>query len=295
MRLGETLSAASLYRGPGEAAFNRGAVSEWWNSSKRHAPHPEFLAWLPAGGHTRYAVAVKVAVSIPDPLFSEAERLARRRKLSRSQLYAQALEVLLSSDDDSEITRRLDAVHARQRFAARRRVAQRASRRRPRSVVTAAAGPRRCDVYWAELREPTGSEPGYRRPVLVVSADSFNRSRISTVVVVAISSNTGLAAAPGNVELPAADSGLPRDSVANVSQILTLDKNQLADRAGAVDFPTMRRVEAGLRLVAGDRPMTGEPNQLSKTCPSSNHKCEVITNSITDRNVRPLASACFRA
>ena len=105
------------------------------------------------------------------------------------------------------------------------------SRRRPRSVVTAAAGPRRCDIYWAELREPTGSEPGYRRPVLVVSADSFNRSRISTVVVVAISSNTRLSAAPGNVELLAADSGLPRDSVANVSQVLTLDKNQLASRA----------------------------------------------------------------
>ena len=110
-------------------------------------------------------------------------------------------------------------------------------------------GLRRGEIYWAHLRDPAGSEPGYRRPVLVVSADSFNRSGINTVVAVAVSSNPDLATAPGNVELLAEASGLRRDSVANVSQILTIDKSRVGDRAGEVDFLTLRRVEAGLRLV----------------------------------------------
>ncbi|MDE0267726.1 MAG: type II toxin-antitoxin system PemK/MazF family toxin [Acidimicrobiaceae bacterium] len=109
--------------------------------------------------------------------------------------------------------------------------------------------PARGEIWWAELRKPVGSEPGYRRPVLVMSADSFNLSGINTVIVVAISSNINLAEAPGNVELAAGDSGLSRDSVVNVSQVLTLDKTSVTDRVGAVDFPTMQRIEAGLQLV----------------------------------------------
>ena len=115
----------------------------------------------------------------------------------------------------------------------------------------AAAVPRRGEVYWADLHEPVGSEPGHRRPVLIVSADSFNRSGINTVVVAAISSNTDLVNAPGNVDLPAATAALRRDSVVNVSQVLTIDKTRVRDRAGAVDFLTMRRVEAGLKMVLG--------------------------------------------
>ncbi|MYI15420.1 MAG: type II toxin-antitoxin system PemK/MazF family toxin, partial [Acidimicrobiaceae bacterium] len=86
---------------------------------------------------------------------------------------------------------------------------------------------RRGDIHWADLRAPTGSEPGHRRPVLVVSSDRFNRSRISTVLAVAITSNLRLADAPGNVELAASESGLDRDSVVNVSQIVTVDKAAL--------------------------------------------------------------------
>ena len=107
----------------------------------------------------------------------------------------------------------------------------------------------RGDIHWASLRERVGSEPGYRRPVLIVSADAFNDSRINSIVALAISSNLALADAPGNVELPAANSGLDRDSVINVSQVVTLDKTQVKDRAGRVDADTMRRVEAGLSLV----------------------------------------------
>ncbi len=83
----------------------------------------------------------------------------------------------------------------------------------------------RGEIWWANLPEPVGSEPGYNRPVLVIQDDTFTQSNINTVIVVIITSNLNLAAAPGNVLLRKAASGLPKDSVANVSQILTLDKN----------------------------------------------------------------------
>ncbi len=110
---------------------------------------------------------------------------------------------------------------------------------------------RRGDIRWADLPPPQGSEPGFRRPVLVVQSDHFNRSRIRTVVAAAITSNLQLAAAPGNVALARRDTGLARDSVVNVSQIVTLDERFLSDRAGRIPDATLRRVEDGLRLVLG--------------------------------------------
>lgn len=106
----------------------------------------------------------------------------------------------------------------------------------------------RGEIWWAELAEPRGSEPGYRRPVVVVQADSFNRSRLGTVIVVAVTSNLALAAAPGNVALPATETGLPRDSVANVSQVLTLDRRFLVAKVSALAGSTMDKVDEGLRL-----------------------------------------------
>ncbi len=107
----------------------------------------------------------------------------------------------------------------------------------------------RGQVWWAELPNPIGSEPGFTRPVLVIQADSFNHSRISTVVVVAITSNLNLAKAPGNVSLPKGKSGLPKDSVANVSQISTLDKEALTEVIGSVDRLIMQQVEEGIKLL----------------------------------------------
>jgi mRNA interferase MazF len=104
-------------------------------------------------------------------------------------------------------------------------------------------------VWWAELAEPRGSEPGYRRPLVVVQADAFNRSRIKTVIGVILTSNLRLLDAPGNVLVPAARSGLPRDSVANVSQVVTLDRAFLSDPAGKLDPKLLRQVDQGLRLV----------------------------------------------
>ncbi len=104
-------------------------------------------------------------------------------------------------------------------------------------------------IWWADLGEPRGSEPGFRRPLLIVQADAFNRSRIQTVIAVVLSSNVRLLDAPGNVLVPAHLSGLPRDSVANVSQVVTVNRSDLQESAGRLDAATLRRVEGGLRLV----------------------------------------------
>ncbi len=107
----------------------------------------------------------------------------------------------------------------------------------------------RREVWWAEFDDPRGSEPGFRRPILVVQADSFNRSRLRTVLGVVLTSNTRLLDAPGNVLLTAKASGLTKDSVANVTQIVTLDEAYLSERAGRITTELMARVDAGLKLV----------------------------------------------
>jgi mRNA interferase MazF len=106
-------------------------------------------------------------------------------------------------------------------------------------------------VWWADLGEPDGSEPGYHRPVLVVQSDAFNRSRIRTVIAVVLSTNARLIDAPGNVLLPAKATGLPKDSVANVSQLVTVDRDFLGELVGRVRGQFLKDVENGLRLVLG--------------------------------------------
>jgi mRNA interferase MazF len=107
----------------------------------------------------------------------------------------------------------------------------------------------RGEIWWADLAEPRGSEPAFRRPVVVIQSDAFNRSRIGTVVVAAITSNLELAGAPGNVRLSRRESKLPRESVVNVSQLLTLDRRFLTERVGRLPAGALAQVEAGLRLV----------------------------------------------
>ena len=106
----------------------------------------------------------------------------------------------------------------------------------------------RGEIWWANLPEPMGSEPGYRRPVLVAQSDRFNLSRIDTVIVVAISSNLRLVNAPGNVLLPHRATGLAKDSVANISQVVTVDKSFLTEYVGALPPHLLEQVENGLRL-----------------------------------------------
>jgi mRNA interferase MazF len=116
-------------------------------------------------------------------------------------------------------------------------------------AADAAPAIRRGEVWWAELPDAAGSGPGFRRPVVVVSADAFNASRIQTAIVVVLTSNVRLADAPGNVRVRAKEAGLPKESVANVSQVLTVDKDVLTERAGRLRPATLEDLATGLRLV----------------------------------------------
>jgi mRNA interferase MazF len=106
-------------------------------------------------------------------------------------------------------------------------------------------------VYWANLPDPTGSGPGFRRPVIVVQGDSLNRSRVRTVVCVPLTSNLAWADAPGNVNLPARTTGLPKDSVANTSQIVTLDRDLLTDEVGKLSKRQLESILSGIDIILG--------------------------------------------
>jgi mRNA interferase MazF len=104
-------------------------------------------------------------------------------------------------------------------------------------------------IHWVDLGEPHGSRPGKRRPVLVVQSDSYNASRLGTVVVAVITSNTALAALPGNVFLPASATGFPKDSAVNVTAIVTLDKTDMGEPIGTLPGYLTDDVARGLRRV----------------------------------------------
>ncbi len=108
---------------------------------------------------------------------------------------------------------------------------------------------RRGEIWWGNLPEPEGSEPGYRRPLLILQSDRFTKTAIGTVIVVTVTTNLRLADAPGNVLLPRRATDLPKDSVANVSQVLTVNKRQLTERVGELPSRLLERVEQGVRLV----------------------------------------------
>lgn len=105
------------------------------------------------------------------------------------------------------------------------------------------------EVWWADLPDPVGSGPGFRRPVLIVQGEALNRSRLATVVCVPLTSNVRWANAPGNVLLPARSTGLPRDSVANVSQIVALDRSLLTERVGQIARRQIELVLKGIELI----------------------------------------------
>jgi len=107
------------------------------------------------------------------------------------------------------------------------------------------------DIWWADLPKPAGSGPGLRTPVIIVQGDAFNRSRIATAVCVPLTSNLQWATAPGNVLLPANITGLPKDSVANVSQVTVIDRRILTDEVGKLPPAKFRLILAGIDLVLG--------------------------------------------
>lgn len=107
----------------------------------------------------------------------------------------------------------------------------------------------RGEIWWSDLGEPNGSGPGYRRPVLVVQGDTFNRSMIATVVVATMTSNVRLSDVPGNVFVARGRTGMPKDSVANLSQLFTVDRGTLENRIGRLTTRQMQHVDRALRLV----------------------------------------------
>lgn len=107
----------------------------------------------------------------------------------------------------------------------------------------------RGEIWWASLDEPAGSGPGYRRPVVVISSNEFNQSNINTVLVAIITSNIHLADAPGNFKVSKKESGLSKESVVNVSQLLTLDKSFLTEKAGKLSPNKIIHLNEGLGLV----------------------------------------------
>jgi mRNA interferase MazF len=109
----------------------------------------------------------------------------------------------------------------------------------------------RGEIWWADLGEPDGSEPGFRRPVLIVQSDAFNQSRLRTAIAVVLTGNLKLIDAPGNVLIPAKASGLSKDSVANVTQVITIDMDFLTEHAGRIRSRLLKDVDNGLRLVLG--------------------------------------------
>jgi len=108
---------------------------------------------------------------------------------------------------------------------------------------------KRGEIWWAMLDEPRGSEPGYRRPVVVISSNEFNQSNIRTVMVATITSNLRLIKAPGNFSISKKESGLPKESVVNISQVLTLDKSFLSKKLGKLPSKKLPVLNEGLRLV----------------------------------------------
>jgi mRNA interferase MazF len=109
------------------------------------------------------------------------------------------------------------------------------------------------DIYWVDLGEPTGPEPGYRHPHVVIQNNLFNRSRINTVVVCALTSNLRRAEAPGNVLLEKGEASLPRQSVVNVSRIYTVDRRDLAEKIGSLSRRRIRQILSGVMLVIEPR------------------------------------------
>jgi len=111
--------------------------------------------------------------------------------------------------------------------------------------------PQRGEIWWADLGEPRGSQPGYRRPVLVVQDNHFNRSHLATVIILSLTSNLRFQNIPGNVFLSKVDTGLAKDSVLNVTQLTTIDKDWLDELVAALPRSVMAQVDANLNLVLG--------------------------------------------
>ena len=188
---------------------------------------------------------MKTAISIPDPVFRSAEHLAARLGVTRSQLYTKALSGLVEKYRDDLVTSISNEIYGPQRTV--RSGQQNRSIAAPHPCQWKALV-RRGEIWWASLPDPVGSGPGFRRPLLIVPANSFNASRINTVTAAVITSNLKLADAPGNVRLPTRGTGLTTPSVVNVSQLITVDKSSSLKKIGRLMPRLPNTVDEGLQV-----------------------------------------------
>jgi mRNA interferase MazF len=194
---------------------------------------------------------MKTAISIPDDVFAKAEALARKKKVSRSNLYVTALREYLQRQERSGVTEELNALVDKVGEDALRvdpAMAAHQSRLLSREDWWRM---NRGEIYWTALPDPIYSAPGYRRPMLIVQDDLLNASRLPTTIACAFTSNLELLGYRGNMLLRAQETGLPRDSVLLCTHVYTVDRRTLGDLAGRVPDHLMVSVDAGLRLTLG--------------------------------------------
>lgn len=187
---------------------------------------------------------MKTAISIPDELFKTAEKTAKKLGIPRSQLFAKALEEFIQSHSKESVTEKLNKVYNSKSSETKNNITDLSVESLRKSLKMI-----RGEIWWVDLGIPFGSEPGFKRPVLIIQDDSFNQSNINTIVSIAITSNLNLSEAPGNVLISKKDSNLSKDSVVNVSQIVTLDKKRFLNKVGKLKSNKLNEVEAGLKLV----------------------------------------------
>jgi len=185
------------------------------------------------------ATTIKMAVSIQKALFDQAKALAKQLHISRNHLIELALESFIKNYPGQP---QLDEIN--QASEDQRQVTQTAAQIGGERMIIHQGG-----IYWVPLEEPDGSEPGYTHPHVIVQEDVFNRSRIHTVVVCALTSNIKRASLPGNVLLEAGEANLPRQSVVEVSKLSTVDKTQLGDYLGSLTLQRVDQILAGMQFL----------------------------------------------
>ena len=193
-------------------------------------------------GYTR---VMKTAISVPDETFTHAEERAAALGISRSEFFARAAECYLAHLDEESLTGPIDTAIELVGADESNKPAVAAGHRHLARAEDEQLVIERGAVYWVYLGERVGSRPAKRRPVLVVQVRSYNASRLGTTIAVVLTSNTALATMPGNVFLPSVATGLPRDSVANVTAVVTLNKNELDGPTGKVPDGLLRGVKPG--------------------------------------------------
>lgn len=193
---------------------------------------------------------MKTAISVPDAIFNEVDKVAKESHSSRSEVFVTAVREYLEKRKSrkllDDLNKALAVAETEEEYAGQ---AEDQEKICPGGAEGALVNIKQGDVYWIDLDEPKGSEPGFRRPYVVVQNNIFNKSRINTVIVCSLTSNVKRAGMPGNVLLKKGEANLQKESVVNVTQIATVDRLELAEKIGTLSSARVHQIIAGLKLV----------------------------------------------